>query len=267
MSSSFSDNTPFTSGIESRPNSSAFGISILVPCFQEEQNVADLIKRAVSVMENTNLGWEIVLVDDGSTDNTWKIIEAVSKEDSRIKGVRHLSNEGMVSAWQTALNHASGDWVVTIDADLQFAPEEIPRLVNEMQNGDFDLVQAIRENHLESKYRVFLSVVFSRMLKLFFSVPFEDVKSGFVLYKRTVFEQILSLRHRFRLYQHLTILAAYWLGLKISQVPTTVHPRKAGKSFITSPLAYSCVALFEMPAAILQFRVRKSRAGTQQEIP
>jgi glycosyltransferase involved in cell wall biosynthesis len=175
ISSSFLANTPLQSGIESRPNASSIGISILVPCFQEEQNVADLIKRAVSVMENTDLGWEIVLVDDGSTDNTWKIIDTFSNQDSRIKGVRHLSNEGMVSAWHTALNHASGDWVVTIDADLQFAPEEIPRLMSEMQTGNYDLVQAIRKKHLESKYRFLLSVVFSRMLKFFFSVPFEDV--------------------------------------------------------------------------------------------
>jgi len=234
-------------------------LSIVIPCFREEKNIPELMMRVTGVMEKQTYPWEIILVEDGSPDHTWAQIERYTG-DPRIRGIRHEKNQGIVIAWETGLINARGIWVVTLDADMQYAPEDIPALVEEMQTGKYDLVQGVRIQRFESRYRAILSIVFSDLLKLLFSLPFEDIKSGFILYKREAFFQVMKWRHSFRLFQHWTIIAAHSMGLKIRQIPTTFYPRKAGESFITSPIAFGFKALLEVPKAVLCFRIRKGTA-------
>src|SRR3990172_8924369 len=124
-------------------------LSILVPCYREEKNIPELWARISEVMKKEPISWEAVLVDDGSPDGTWEEIRKIAEKERRIKAVRHQSNKGMVGTWQTALENASGKWVVTIDADMQYAPEDIPKLMQAMGDGTYDLVQGIRTTRFE----------------------------------------------------------------------------------------------------------------------
>jgi glycosyltransferase involved in cell wall biosynthesis len=229
------------------------GLSILIPCFEEEKNIHKLLTRLIAVMQQTNLPWEAVLVDDGSTDSTWVEIRKAAGSDDRIKGFRHDRNEGIPAAWQSALNQASMEWVLTMDADLQFAPEEIPSLIAKMNEGKFDLIQGKRIKRLDSRYRGALSAILSRFLKIVFHLPFEDMKSGFVLYKREVLQKVLQYRHPFRHYENWIIVAANSLGYKIAQVDITVYPRNAGTSYIKSTLVFAIRSLSDIPR-LLRFR-------------
>ena len=242
-------------------------ISILIPCFNEEENIPELIDRILPVMSRQDLSWEIVLVDDGSTDRTWEKISWFMKKVPQLIGVRHSSNRGIVAAWETALDNSRGNWVLTMDGDLQNAPEEIPLLINEMRKGGIDLVQGIRQERFEkSWYRNLLSTGFSRVLAFIFRVKLKDVKSGFVLYRREVLKRVLDAGKSFHLFQHWMVLAAHAADFRISQIPTTFYPRHAGESFIKSPVRFSLEVLKELPRAVTHFRGKHRDIATSSHI-
>ena len=235
------------------------GLSILIPCFEEEKNIAELLTRIARVMNENTQRWEVVLVDDGSSDSTWEEIRKFAEKEERVKGVRHDSNRGIAAAWESALNQATLSWVLTMDADLQFAPEEIPKLLSEMNAGNYDLVQGKRMKRLDSRYRGTLSAVLSRFLKVIFRLPFEDVKSGFVLYKREVFFKVIKCRYPFRHFENWILVIANSLGFKISQVDITVHPRKAGESYIKSTFTFALRSLRDIPILFRRFSFKGKR--------
>ena len=236
-------------------------LSILIPCFREEKNIPFLVDRIFKVMEKEELSWELVLLDDGSPDGTWEQISSFAAKDSRIQGVRHSSNQGIAPGWETLLKNSCGDWVVTMDADMQYAPEDLPKLIQRMKEGSYDLIQGIRVTRSESHYRNILSMFFSRLLKLVFRIPYEDIKSGFVFYRREVFRKILESRGSLRLFQHWILISAHAQGFKISQVPVAFYPRVEGESFISSPLLFGLKALIDIPKAFRYFKPQRHRRG------
>ena len=125
-------------------------LSIIIPLLNEQESLPELHQWIVRVMTANNYSYEIIFIDDGSTDDSWKIIEQISQENSNIKGIRFLRNFGKSQALHAGFAKAQGDVIITMDADLQDSPEEIPDLYNMIINQKFDLVSGWKKKRYDS---------------------------------------------------------------------------------------------------------------------
>jgi glycosyltransferase involved in cell wall biosynthesis len=125
-------------------------LSIVIPLLNEEDSLRELHDWVVSVMNKSSFTYEIIFIDDGSTDNSWKVIESLSNENSNVKAIRFLKNFGKSQALHAGFNKAQGDVVITMDADLQDNPEEIPELYELITSQNFDLVSGWKKKRYDS---------------------------------------------------------------------------------------------------------------------
>ena len=188
------------------------------------------------------------------------LIDQLSRQFQNVRSVHHPVNRGIVEGWRSGLTASRGDFVLTTDADLQYAPEDIPPLYREMVAGGWDLVQGWRRDREEPNWlRDTLSVGLSRILQWIFSMDLHDVKSGFICYRREVFRDILDYKQKYFSFQSLITVAAHFKGYRIHQVPITFFRRHAGESFIQRPLIFSLRAAWDLPKAFYEYRIRKRR--------
>lgn len=116
-------------------------ISVVIPLLNEEESLNELHDWIVTVMQSNRYSYEILFVDDGSTDNSWSVIGKLSQKNSNVKGIRFRKNYGKSQALNAAFKKVNGDVVITMDADLQDSPEEIPELYNLIAKEGFDLTK------------------------------------------------------------------------------------------------------------------------------
>jgi glycosyltransferase involved in cell wall biosynthesis len=115
-------------------------ISIIVPLYNEDESIPELFSWIKRVMTENGFTYEVIFVDDGSTDNSWAIIENLQNENSNVKGIKFRRNYGKSPALFCGFKMAQGDYVVTMDADLQDSPEEVPEMVRMLKEDGYDLV-------------------------------------------------------------------------------------------------------------------------------
>jgi len=236
-------------------------LSVVVPCYNEEENLRELVSRIVQAMADGGVeDYEILLVDDGSTDGTGRVIDELAGDFPPVVPVSHGENRGIVAGWRSGFQRSRGRVVLTTDADLQYAPEDIPLLHRECISGPWDLVQGWRKNYREkSLLRKLLSNGFSGILRLLFFLRLHDVKSGFIAYRREVLGDILDHRFNYFSFQSLPTVAAHFKGYRIKQVPITFHRRFAGASSIESPIIFSIRSALDLPKALVEYRFLKQR--------
>jgi phenylacetate-CoA ligase len=236
-------------------------LSIVVPCYNEEGNIRLLVERLQQALKELDIPVEIILVDDCSRDRTRLVIEQLVREyPDVVVGQYHPVNQGIVGGWKTGLAAAQGKYVLTTDADLQYRPEDIPSLYNEMVGGNYDLVQGWRREHREmNRTRRILRRGFSLLLNWLFSMRLDDIKSGFVLYRRECFADILHYRMNYVCFQHFITIAAHYKGYRIRQIPVVFDKRHAGDSFIQTPILFSLKALVDLPLALWEYRRLEAR--------
>lgn len=234
----------------------SFELSVIVPCFNEEDNIKVLVLKILDSFSKSAIRGEIVLVDDGSCDETGVEIKRMSNQFKNILGIRHSKNLGITETWNSGLKASRGKYVITIDADLQYKPEDIGVLYEQITKDDYDLVQGWRKEYKDKNlFRKFLSKMLSYILNMLFFTRINDIKSGFVIYKREVFFDILKDRSRFQVFQHFFILCALKKGYRLKQVPITFYSRSQGESFIKNPILFSFKVLLDVPRAILDFGI------------
>lgn len=234
-------------------------LSVILPCYNEQNNIKDIVLKVLDLFSKNMINGEIILVNDGSNDNSLIEIEKISRQFKNIIGVNHVENLGITEAWNTGLKNSQGRFVVTIDVDLQYNPEDIIRLYQEIKNNKYDLVQGWRRGYSDNNLlRKFLSRILSYLLNILFFTRLKDVKSGFVIYKRDTFSNILRYRNKFRVFQHFFILCALKQGYRIKQIPVMFFSRTRGVSFIKNPFFFSLKVLLDMPKAVFYFgRMRR----------
>jgi phenylacetate-CoA ligase len=234
-------------------------ISMIAPCLNEEKNIVSLVKRINKSLDKTGIKGEIILIDDGSRDKTLEVMKKIKSKNKNLIIVKHKDNKGIVESWKSGLKKARGRYIVTIDSDLQYLPEDIPRLYNEIKNSKYDLVQGWRrEDEKKDLIRDFLSKTLSFVLNKIFSMNLRDIKSGFIIYKKEVFKDILSYKKDYRLFQHFVTIAAYWKGYKIKQIPVKFAKRKHGKSFIGMiPIKFIVKVLLDIPKAYSEYKLKR----------
>jgi glycosyltransferase involved in cell wall biosynthesis len=166
-------------------------LSILIPLLNEAESLPELYKWIVQVMKSNNYSYEVIFIDDGSTDNSWQIIEAFSKENSNIKGIRFHKNFGKSQALHAGFAKAQADVIITMDADLQDSPEEIPGLYKMITTENFDLVSGWKKKRYDSVFAKNLpSKLFNWAARQTSGVHLNDFNCGLKAYKNQVVKNI-----------------------------------------------------------------------------
>ncbi|TMA30780.1 MAG: glycosyltransferase [Deltaproteobacteria bacterium] len=246
----------------SRIEAMSVELSVLIPCYNEEGNLPELVERTERVFERRGITGEIILVDDGSEDGTGAEIDTLAATRPGVIALHHPTNRGMAAAWKSALERSRGRYVLTIDADLQYQPEAIAQLHREMCFSKADLVQGWRSplERNTSDIRYYLSRGLDYLLKIAFDMQQHDVKSGFVIYKREVFEEILAHAPGYFYFQTFVAVAAKAKGFSIRQVETLFEQRRAGRSFIGRlPVGVIARTFVDLGRALFEFRFREPK--------
>jgi len=207
-------------------------ISVIVPSYNEEENIEATVNGILDAC--ANLKCDVIVVDDGSTDNTASIVEKLSLKNKKVKLVKHRRNLGKTAAIDTGLLHASGDIIVLIDADLQYNFAEIPKLVEPIISGKADVVNGWRVKRADSLSRRFSSKTYNWLVRRLFHVDIKDSNSGLKAFKRSALKSITR-EFRTDFHRFIIPLAAH-SGFRIIEVPLTHRRRAHGKSKYASPM-------------------------------
>ncbi|MGA8853978.1 MAG: glycosyltransferase family 2 protein [Christiangramia sp.] len=166
-------------------------ISVVIPLLNEEQSLVELYNWIVKVLRSNSFSYEIIFIDDGSTDGSWKTIESLSEADDRVKGIRFNRNYGKSQALHAGFLKAEGDVVITMDADLQDNPEEIPELYDMIINEDNDLVSGWKKKRYDNVLTKNLpSKVFNAAARKTSGVKLHDFNCGLKAYRKEVIKNI-----------------------------------------------------------------------------
>ena len=166
-------------------------LSILIPLLNEEESLKELYSWIIKVMQSNNYSYEIIFVDDGSTDDSWNIIESFSNENPNVKGIRFMKNFGKSQALHAGFAKAQGEVIITMDADLQDSPDEIPGLYEMITAQKFDLVSGWKKKRYDSVVAKNLpSKLFNWAARKTSGVELNDFNCGLKAYKNTVVKNI-----------------------------------------------------------------------------
>jgi len=166
-------------------------ISVVIPLLNEQESLTELYDWIAKVMQSNHFSYEIIFIDDGSTDDSWTIIEQLSNKDANVKGIRFLKNFGKSQALHAGFEKAQGDVIITMDADLQDNPEEIPELYNMIINDKFDLVSGWKKKRYDSVISKNLpSKLFNWAARRTSGVKLHDFNCGLKAYKKDVVKNI-----------------------------------------------------------------------------
>ena len=166
-------------------------ISVVIPLLNEKESLIELYDWIAKVMQSNRFSYEIIFIDDGSTDGSWETITALSKIDKNVKGIRFLKNFGKSQALHVGFKKATGDVIITMDADLQDNPDEIPELYNMITKDGFDLVSGWKKKRYDSKISKNLpSKVFNWAARRTSGLKLNDFNCGLKAYSNNVVKNI-----------------------------------------------------------------------------
>jgi glycosyltransferase involved in cell wall biosynthesis len=202
-------------------------ISLVIPLLNEEESLPELLSWIDRVMQENSYNYEAIMVDDGSTDGSWKVIEARAADNPSIKGIRFKRNYGKSAALNTGFEVASGDVVITMDADLQDSPDEIPGLYKMIKEDGYDLVSGWKKKRHDPLGKTIPSKFFNRVTRIMSGIKLHDFNCGLKAYK-------LDLVHSIEVYgemhRYIPVIAK-WAGFKNIGEKVVMHQeRKYGKT-------------------------------------
>ena len=199
-------------------------ISLVVPVFNEEATLGEVCRRATATLEELGKPFEVIVVDDGSGDGTWAVVERLVAADPRVRAVRFKRNFGQHPAMHAGLVRARGDVVVTMDADLQNVPEDLPRLIAAVEDGA-DVASGRRVGREDSWGRTLPSKLINGMLRRFTGVGVSDFGCAFNAYSRSALEPVLGVIGKQKFTKALVLSA----GASVVEVDLT-HQARADSS-------------------------------------
>jgi len=200
-------------------------LSIIVPVFNEEGSLEELHRQITSVETETNQAFEIIFVDDGSKDNSWNVLKKIATANNNVKCIRFRRNFGKAAALRAGAAETTSPLVITIDADLQDDPAEIPRFI-EALGEDYDLISGWKKNRNDPLGKTLPSKVFNWLIGLMTGVKLHDHNCGFKLYRREIFDEVklYGEMHRF-----VPVLATA-KGFRVKEIPVNHRAREHGVS-------------------------------------
>lgn len=215
-------------------------ISIVIPLFNEEESLPELVAWIRKVMVENNFSYEIIMIDDGSKDNSWQVIKSLQKENPNIKGIKFRRNYGKSAALYSGFDVVRGDVVITMDADLQDSPDEIPELYRMIKEEGYDLVSGWKKKRRDPVLTKNLpSKFYNRTARLITGIKIHDMNCGLKAYRQNV---VKSIEVYGDMHRYIPVLAK-WAGYKKIGEKVVVHSeRKYGETkfgierFIRGPL-------------------------------
>ena len=203
-------------------------LSIVIPLLNEQNSLEELTNSISTVVKSLRLEFEIILIDDGSTDNSWKTISKICSNNQNVKGIRFLKNFGKSQALSAGFKACNGDVVITMDADLQDDPNEIPGLYKKISEENFDLVSGWKKVRYDSIiFKNFPSKIFNWAARITSGVKLNDFNCGIKAYKKEVIKQV---KLTGGMHRYIPVLAKNAGYNRISEKIVIHHPRKHGKT-------------------------------------
>lgn len=200
-------------------------LSIVIPVYNEEESLAELHQELDEVAHEEGYETEILFVDDGSTDGSWQAIARLAAQDDRVRGIRFRRNFGKASALDAGFGAARGEMVLTLDADLQDDPHEIPRFLAKLAEG-YDVVSGWKQVRHDPWHKVGPSRVFNWLVGWLTGVKLHDHNCGFKCYRRQIFDEV---RLYGELHRFVPVLA-HARGWRVGELVVNHRPRKHGRS-------------------------------------
>jgi len=197
-------------------------VSVLVPAKDEAGNLALFLELCEATFRGESARYEVVVVDDGSTDGSWALLQELGVQYAFLRPVRHRAQRGIAEALRTGYLQSQGRVLVFYPADLQFKPEDIPRLVNPILAGESDMVTGYKQGKYE---KAFVSSIYNRLSRTLFHVPVRDL-NNVKAYRREIMAA-LPMRPDFHRYM---IVMAAAQGFTVTEVPVPLYARHSGKS-------------------------------------
>jgi len=200
-------------------------VSILVPLYNEEESLKPLVAEIKNALKKIDINYEIIFVDDGSTDRSLEMIKDFIKTDNKIKFISFRKNYGKSAALQLGFKYLTGDAVITMDADLQDDPAEITNLLAKLDEG-YDLVSGWKKVRHDPFIKKHSSKFFNYITRLMSGIKIHDFNCGLKGYRKEV---VKSVDIYGELHRYVPVLAG-WQGFKITEIVVKHHPRKYGKT-------------------------------------
>ena len=203
-------------------------ISLVIPLLDEEGSLEELHSWIVEIMESNEYSYELIFIDDGSNDNSWNIIRSLSLENKNVRGIKFLKNFGKSQALHAGFDIAKGDVVITMDADLQDSPAEIPEMYKLIKYNNFDLVSGWKKKRYDNFFAKNLpSKLFNWAASKVSGIKLNDFNCGLKAYQNNV---IKTIEVYGEMHRYIPVLAANQGYKKITQKVVAHQPRKYGKT-------------------------------------
>jgi len=198
-------------------------ISVVVPVYNEEESLPELFDWIKRVMTDHNFTFEVIFVDDGSSDNSWKIILDLKTADSSVRGIKFRRNYGKSAALNKGFDLATGDVVITMDSDLQDSPDEIPELFNMIKNEGYDLVSGWKKKRYDSKLTKNIpSKFYNAATRAMSGVKLHDMNCGLKAYRKEV---VKAIEVYGEMHRYIPVIAK-WAGFKKIGEKVVVHQKR-----------------------------------------
>jgi len=198
-------------------------LSVVIPLYNEEASLPELNKQIVAVLKQTSLSYEICYIDDGSTDTSLQILKDLRRENNHIKILSFRKNYGKSAALSEGFKLAAGDIIITMDADLQDDPVEVPRLIEKINSG-FDLVSGWKKKRYDPLNKTIPSKLFNYITSHLTGIKIHDFNCGLKAYRQDVIKEIPVYG---TLHRYLPVLA-HWKGFAVGELVVNHHPRRYG---------------------------------------
>lgn len=201
-------------------------LSVIIPVFNEEDSLDRLYAKVTEAIDPLGKTWELILVDDGSSDNSYPVLQRLAADDPRVRVVRFVRNFGQTAALSAGIDYAQGEIIIPMDADLQNDPADIAQLLAKLDEG-FDVVSGWRKDRQDEFFtRLLPSWMANKLISVISGVPLHDYGCSLKAYRREVIKDVrlYGEMHRF------VPIYATWMGAKVAEIPVTHHAREFGTS-------------------------------------
>ena len=200
-------------------------ITVLVPIYNEEGSLEELIQRITSSLKEITPIYEILLIDDGSKDSSVEVLKQLSKQYGGLKIIESRKNFGKANALNMGFKLAKGNYVITMDADLQDDPKEFSILINKLEEG-YDLVSGWKKKRHDPFHKTLPSKIFNSITSFFTGIKIHDFNCGLKIYRKEVVKNIFLYGE---IHRYIPVLAD-WAGFRVAEIPVQHHARKHGQS-------------------------------------
>lgn len=217
----------------------AINISLVIPLFNEEESLPELHEWIVEVMKSNGFSYEVIFVDDGSKDKSWAVVESLKSKDPHVRGIKFQRNYGKSAALQKGFEAAEGEYVVTLDADLQDSPEEVPEMIRMIKEEDYDLVSGWKKKRYDPLSKTIPTKLYNWTARKLTGIYLHDFNCGLKAYKSSV---VKSIELYGDMHRYIPPLAKYAGFNKIGEKVVQHQARKYGTTkfglnrFVNGPL-------------------------------